>query len=61
MNVCEMMDSYALPLESYEMQRLIDWIVKYWKYVVINGKSLQEVQDKSFGHYALIYLKERAR
>ena len=60
-NVCEVMDSYALPLESYEVQPLIDWIEKYWTYVVTNGKSLQAVQDHSRGHYALIHLKERAR
>ena len=60
-NVCEVMDSYALPLESYEEQPLIDWIEKYWKYVMTNGKSLQAVQDQSCGHYALIYLKEKAR
>ena len=55
------MDSYALSLESYEVQPLIDWIEKYWKYVVTNGKSLQAVQDHGCEHYALIYLKEKAR
>ena len=60
-NVCEVMDSYALPLQSYEAHPLNDWIVKHWTYVVTNGKSLQAVQDTSCGHYALIYLKERIR
>ena len=55
------MDSYALPLESYEVHPLIDWIEQYWKCVVTNGKSLQAVQDQSCGHYALIFLKEKAR
>ena len=55
------MDSYVLPLESYEVQPLIGWIEKYWKYVVMNGKSLQAVQDQSCGHYSLIYLKGKAR
>ncbi|KAJ7371659.1 hypothetical protein OS493_023679 [Desmophyllum pertusum] len=56
------MDSYALPLETYETtQPLQEWIVKHWKYVVTNTKSLQAVNDKSCGHYALVYLKDRAR
>ena len=61
-NVCEVLDSYALPLERYEQATpLREWIVKHWKYVVTNGKSLQAVNSKSCGDYALLYLKARAR
>lgn len=60
-NVCEVMDSFALPLENYETtQPLQEWIVKHWKYHVTNGKSLQALNSKSCGDYALLYLKEKA-
>jgi len=61
-NVCEVLDSYALPLETYEQATpLRAWIVKHWKYVVTNGKSLQALPSKSCGGYALLYLKAKAR
>ena len=61
-NVCEVLDSYALPLETYEQATpLREWIVKHWKYVVTNGKSLQAISSKSCGDYALLYLKAKAR
>ena len=47
-NVCEVLDSYALPMETYvQATPLRDWIVKHWKYVVTNGKSLQAISSKS--------------
>ena len=56
------MDSYALPMETYEQAApLREWIVKHWKYVVTNGKSLQTIHSKSCGDYALLYLKAKAR
>jgi len=40
-NVCEVLDSYALPLETYvQATPLRAWIVQHWKYVVTNDKSL---------------------
>ena len=40
-NVCEVMESYALPLESYETtEPLQDWLKSQWKYVIYNGQSL---------------------
>ena len=61
-NVCEVLDSYALPLERCEQATpLRDWIVRHCKYVVTNGKSLQAVNSKSCGDYALLYLKAKAR
>jgi len=36
-------------------------MAKHWKYVVTNGKSLQAVNSKSCGDYALLYLKAKAR
>ena len=61
-NVCEMMDSYALPLESYETIELLqDWLESQWKYVIYNGQSLQSIYSKSCGDYTLFYLKDSAR
>ena len=34
---------------------------EHWKYVVTNGKSLQAINSKSCGDYALLYLKAKAR
>ena len=61
-NVCEVLDSYALPMDTYvQAAPLRDWIVQHWKYVVTNGKSLQAISSKSCGDYALLYLKAKAR
>ena len=61
-NVCEIFDSYVLPLQVYETtQPLIDWINTYWKYVVRSSKSLQSLYSHSCGDYALMYLRHRAR
>ena len=61
-NVCEVLDSYALQLEKYQQATpLREWIVRHWKYVVTNGKSLQAINSKSCGDYALLYLKAKAR
>ena len=61
-NVCEVMDSYALPLESYETtEPLQDWLKSQWKSVICNEQSLQLIYSKSCGEYALFYLKDRAR
>jgi len=54
-NVCEVMDSYALPLERYEQATPLR------EYVVTNGKSLQAVKSKSCDDYALLYLKAKFR
>ena len=60
-NVCELMDSYALPLETYlSTGPLREWIDRHWKYVVQNGRSLQSLYSQSCGDYALMYLIDRA-
>ena len=61
-NVCEVVDSYALPLDFYQQATpLKDWVMTHWKYVMSNGRSLQGIHSKACGHYALMYLKCRAR
>ena len=62
-NVCEVMDSYGLPLEWYRTTRpLIDWITTLEKgHWVTNGTSLQGLHSYACGHYCLAYLKLKAR
>ncbi|KAL9969555.1 hypothetical protein ACROYT_G021783 [Oculina patagonica] len=60
-NVCEVLDSYALPLKVYQTaQPLQDWLDAHWKYVERNGQSLQSLFSQSCGDYALMYLIDRA-
>lgn len=55
-NVCEVMDSYGLPLDTYQTTKpLQDWIKTHWKYLISNEQSLQSVYSKSCGDYALFY------
>ena len=60
-NVCEIMDSYALPLDHYDALPLKNWVETHWKYSVTNGRSLQAVPTQSCGHYCFIYLQGKAR
>jgi hypothetical protein len=60
-NVCEVLDSYAIPLETYRTtQPLQAWLDRHWKYVVSNGQSLQSLYSQSCGDYALMFLIDRA-
>ena len=59
-NVCEIMDSYAMPLTYYSAKSLEKW-TRQWKYVVTNGRALQSIRSNSCGHYCLFYLKAKAR
>ena len=59
-DLCEVMDSYALPICVYSAKPLEDWL-QHYPYVVSNEQSLQNVNSKSCGHYALMFLKARAR
>ena len=59
--VCEIMDSYTLPLDSYlTTLPLQAWLGRHWKYVVRNGQSLQSLYSQSCGDYALFYLIDRS-
>ena len=57
--ICEIMDSYALPLQYYQARPLERW-TKKWKYIVSNGRPLQSLAIKSCGH-CLFYLKAKAK
>ena len=55
------MDSYALPLETYESFPLEQWISYHWPYVKNNRQSLQAVTSWTCGHYALMYLCQKSQ
>lgn len=61
-NMCEVMDSYALPLDVYQTTAPLQaWLKTHWKDVIRNGQSLQSLFSQSCGDYALMYLKAKAR
>jgi len=56
-----MLDSYALPLNTYvTAEPLQEWLDRHFKYLVSNGMSLQSLFSQSCGGYALMYLIDRA-
>lgn len=59
-NVCEVFDSYGLPLHYYNDPTLQEWL-RQWKYLVSTDQSLQALDSQTCGHYALAYLKAKAR
>ena len=61
-NECEILDSYALPLETYETTGpLQTWLNKHWKTVIQNSQSLQSLFSRSCGDYALFFLIDRSQ
>ena len=59
-NVCEVFDSYGLPLHYYKDPNLQQWL-RQWKYVVSSNETLQALDSQTCGHYAYEYLKAKAR
>ena len=60
-NVCEIMDSYALPFETSLSTRPVqESLDPLWKYVVLNGRSLQWLYSQSSGDCTLMQLIDRA-
>ena len=61
-DACEILDSYAIPLETYQttvpLQR---WLDRHWKRVTQNRQSLQSVYSQSCGDYALFFLIDRSQ
>ena len=58
--VCEVFDSYGLPLSSYKKPTLQAWF-KQWKEVFTSDQPLQAMDSYTCGHYALLFLKGKAR
>ena len=59
-NVCEVFDSYGLPLSSYKNPALQAWF-KQWKEVITSDQPLQAMDNYTCGRYALLFLKAKAR
>ena len=60
-DTCEIMDSYAVPLDVYGTANpLKEWLNRHFKYQMSNGKTLQSVFSRSCGDYALMFLVDRA-
>ena len=57
--MCEIMDSYGLPVSMYEARDLQAWIAK--KTLIGNNQHIQAMNCAACGHYALLYLKAKAR
>ena len=60
--MCEILDSYALPLQVYKTaDLLIEWLHHHYKYQVNSDQALQSVFSQSCGDYALMLLFLKAR
>ena len=59
-NICEVFDSYGLPLASYQNPSLHRWL-NQWTDIRSSDQTLQAMDSLTCGHYALFFLKARAR
>ena len=57
--MCEIMDSYGLPVSTYEARDVQAWIAK--KTLIGNNQHIQAMNCAACGNYALLYLKAKAR
>ena len=55
-----MFDSYDLLLSGYKNPTLQAWF-KQWKEVITSDQTLQVMDSYTCGHYALLFLKAKAR
>ena len=58
-DVCEVFDSYGLPLTLYANPTLQAWF-QQWRHVVTSDMTVQAMDSQTCGHYALFFLKARA-
>ena len=60
-NTCEILDSYALPMEVYgTAEPILAWLNRHFESSVVNGMSLQSIFSQSCEDYALMFLIDRA-
>ena len=59
-HVCEVFDSYGLPLSTYKDPTLQAWF-NQWDELRRSEQTLQAMDSFTCGHYALFFLKARAR
>ena len=60
-DVCQVMDSYGLPLAAHNTPHLQTWLRRHWPVVETNTQSLQAVNSATCGHYALRFLVDRSQ
>ena len=58
--VCEVFDSYGLPLSSYQNLKLQAWFTQ-WKEVITSDHTLQAMDSHTCGHYALLFLRAKSK
>ena len=58
--VSQVFDTYGLPLSNYKNPTLQAWF-KQWKEVITSDQTLQAMDSYTCGHYALLFLKAKAR
>ena len=59
---CEILDSYALPLDTYQTTAPLQrWLDRHWERVIPNKQSLQSLYSQSCGDYALFFLIDRSQ
>ena len=58
--VCEVFDSYSLPLSTYKNPQLQAWF-KQWKELITSDMTIQAMDSQTRGDYALMFLKAKAR
>ena len=58
--VCEVLDSYSLPLTTYDAPDLMDWLDQppHW---IRSERTLQALNSAACGYYALMFVKDRVR
>ena len=59
MGVCEVFDSYGLPLSTYKNPKLQAWLAQ-WKEVIFSDMTIQALDSQTCGHYVLMFLKAKA-
>ena len=57
--VCEVFDSYGLPLSTYKNPQLQAWF-KQCQEVITSDHTLQAMDSHTCVHYALLFLKSKA-
>ena len=58
---CELFDSYAIPLKSYEtVEPLLQWLRSQYKQCFANSMSVQSLTSQTCGIYALFYLMTKS-
>lgn len=60
-DTCEVFDSYSLPLEVYGVDDVMDWMDEHWPNAVRCNKTLQALNSRACGHYAILYLKAKVQ